>query len=515
MNGTHQGPGAPGSGGDRTRRSLRAGVAALFAASSLSFIVVAVSYVVYSKLLSPDLFGLYAIASAIGTLGVTVLDGGMKNTVIKASRELTGAEEGTLTFVMTGGALALVALMLAASGLMITWFPAAGRDYRFLALFGALYLISWPFMVLQTAHLERRLDYTRVASIESVGLVLERALPVALLLLTRQGIYSFAWGLAAGRLFRVTSLNLRHPQPIRIPSMADVRSVLPLAAEGAWLQVSTAFCMVRDNLHVLLVGPLFGTVWVGYYAWGLQLSVMASQVFVQMSARVSLPLFASAGNDDDRWRTCLYQVRLLGVAIGPVLAMLLLVVPTVDARFFGGRWSPAVVLLPLLFIRMLSSLAATPLGPLLMVERGSRVYAQANIAWTVIEVVVSAVALVMLGPSGLAWTYATVGWIGLWLYLAHPGNRTRPRPIQRFGALISVFLLRPGEAIALGALVAAAAYMRSPFAVFANHLGLFAGAMAVLAAAYASERDVRRFFADFSSRANAGKRATAFFTRSH
>ena len=431
---------------------------------------------------------------------MTVLDGGMKNTVIKAPRELTRVEEGTLTCVMTAGALLLLVLLVAAAGPVVRFFPAAGRDYRFLALFGALYLVSWPFMVLQTAHLERQLAYARVAWIESAGLVLERGLPVVLLMATRQGIYAFAWGLAAGRLFRVASLNARHPQPFHLPSMADLRSVLPLAAEGAWLQVSTAFCMVRDNLHVLLVGPMFGTVWVGYYAWGLQLSVMASQVFVQMSARVSLPLFASARGREDRWRTCLYQVRLLGAAIGPVLALLLLVVPTIDGRFFGGRWSAAVALLPLLFMRMLSSLAATPLGPLLMVERGSRAYARANIAWTLAEAFVAAVSLVVAGPSGLAWTYALVGWVGLWLYLVATRGGDQSHPTRDVGSLLAALLLRPGLAAALAVLAMSAALSGSFIAVYSNLAGPAACAAAALTLAYACERDARtaiaRLFTD-------------------
>ncbi len=471
------------------RRPLREGVLALFGANTLSFAVVAVSYLLYSRLLSPDVFGLYAIASTIGTLGVTVLDGGMKNTVIKAPRDLTAVEEGTLAFVMTAGAVVLLALLAAAGGPVVRWFPAAGRDYRFLALFGGLYLVSWPFMALQTAHLERALHYRRVAWIESGGLVLERGLPVVFLLATRQGIYSFAWGLAAGRLFRVVSLNVGHPQPIRVPSVADLRSVLPLAAEGAWLQVSTAFCMVRDNLHVLLVGPLFGKAWVGYYAWGLQLCVMASQVFVQMSARVSLPLLAASGREE-RWRTCLYQVRLLGAAIGPLLAMLLVVVPPADARFFAGRWSAAVVLLPFLFVRMLSSLAATPLGPLLLVERGARPYAYANIAWTLFETGAAAAVLPMAGPAGLAWVQAAGGWVGLWIYAAMAGRVAEAGTLGRLAALLSTVLLRPGLAVALAALGAFFAYSRSPFAGAIGPIGVMGAAAGVLLAAYLVEKDL-------------------------
>jgi hypothetical protein len=165
-----------------------------------------------------------------------------------------------------------------------------------------------------------------------------------------------------------------------------------------------------------------------------------------------------------------------------------------------------VVLLPLLFVRMFSSLAATPLGPLLMVERGSRAYALANISWTVTEVVVAAAALSTVGPSGLAWTYALVGWVGLGIYLAPPGCRPRRWPLRRLGSLLSALLLRPGLAVALGSLAAVAAYRRSPFSVFANDLGLIAGAGAVLVVSYFAEDDVRRLFAALSNRANPGTR---------
>jgi len=54
--------------------------------------------------------------------------------------------------------------------------------------------------------------------------------------------------------------------------------------------------VARDNLHILLVGPLFGKEWIGYYAWALQICLVSSQVFAQISARVSLPLLAQAGS---------------------------------------------------------------------------------------------------------------------------------------------------------------------------------------------------------------------------
>ncbi|MFZ0282319.1 MAG: oligosaccharide flippase family protein, partial [Bacteroidales bacterium] len=373
------------------------------------------SYIAYSKLLSPQEFGLYSIALAIGMFGTLVLDGGLKTTIIKEANELTGEEQGTLSFLMIGFSIILLIIIIFLKQPLGYFFPSAQKDFQFLTIFAAVILLSYPFMVIPTAALERRFLYSKIGWIESIYFVLERGLPVFFLWWTKQGIYSFVWGLLLGRVFRVVALNLTYRTHLEIPSWGRVKRVMHLLREGLWFQLGLGFSQIRDNLHVLLVGPLFGKEWVGYYAWGFQLCLMASQVFVQISSRISLPMFAQAENFEKRWQACLYQIKLLTILTAPVLVTLPMVLPSLDQHFFHGKWVVAISIIPLLFFRMLAGMALTPLAILLLVERGARSLALLSIFFTAIEAAGAILLLMLIGPKGLAWSCAITVWLGVYL----------------------------------------------------------------------------------------------------
>ena len=395
--------------------SLKKGVVSLFVSYTLSFIAIGFSYIAYSKLLSPQEFGLYSIALAIGMFGTFFLDGGLKTTIIKGSNDLTRDEQGTLSFLMVAFSLILLVGIIFLRQPLVYFFPSAQQDLQFLGVFAAVILLSYPFMVIPTAALERRFLYSKIGWIEAVYFVLERGSPVFFLWWTNQGMYSFVWGLLLGRVFRVMALNLAFRTYLHIPSWGRVKRVLHLLREGLWFQLGVGFSQIRDNLHILLVGPLFGKEWVGYYAWGFQLCLMASQVFVQISSRVSLPMFAQAENFEKRWQACLYQIKLLAILIAPVLVTLPMVLPSLDQHFFQGKWQIAITLIPLLSFRMLAAIALSPLGTLLLVERGSRTFSLLSIFWTTIETAGAILLLLLLGPKGLAWSCAITVWTGVYL----------------------------------------------------------------------------------------------------
>jgi O-antigen/teichoic acid export membrane protein len=182
--------------------------------------------------------------------------------------------------------------------------------------------------------------------------------------------------------------------------------------------------VIRDNLHTLLVGPLFGKEWIGYYAWAFQICLVSSQVFAQISARVSLPLLAQAKSFQERWSRCLYQVRLLAMLTVPVLCGVWLVLPTMNYHFFRGKWQPAVAIVPLLFLRMVPGIATTPIGPLIMVQKGGRSFAKVSLLWTLAEIAGASLLLFALGPTGLAWSCAVMVWVGLWFMLVALGQNS-------------------------------------------------------------------------------------------
>jgi O-antigen/teichoic acid export membrane protein len=473
-----------------SRAAVRRSVVSLFAANAVSFATLGLSYLVYSRLLSPVQFGLYSTALVIGTFGQLILDGGLKNTIIKAPTPPDREQQGTVVFLMAASSVVLVAA-LALGGQPLGWlYPAARQDYQFLAVFGALYLLSYPWLAVPTAFLERGFAYRRVAVVESVGQVLERALPALFLVVTPLGMSSFLAGLLLGRGFRVVAINLSYRAPVHVPRWSQVRDAAHLIREGGWLQLGTFASQVRDSLHVLIVGPLFGQAWVGYYGWCMQLAVISSQAFVQISARVSVPVFAQSAGFEARWRHCLVQIRLLTILTVPVMTAALLTLPSVNAHLFHDKWRPALAILPLILLRMLPGLATTPVGALVMVARGGRALAAALAKWTALELAAGLVLSLLLGPSGLAWSYAVVVWVGLLVL-----ERTLDvRPRQLLVDTAKAILGRPSLAIAvllagllIGALAMAGELTALPVVL------VVPPAVAIVAAAYLSERDVRRY----------------------
>jgi O-antigen/teichoic acid export membrane protein len=469
---------------------VRRSVMSLFAANAVSFAMLGLSYLLYSRLLSPSQFGLYSTALVIGTFGQLILDGGLKNTIIKAPSPPDRDQQGTIVFLMAASSLVLVVALALGAQPIQQFYPAARQDYQFLAVFGALYLISYPWLAVPTAFLERGFAYRRVAVIESGGQILERATPALFLLLTPLGMNSFLLGLLLGRAFRVVAVNLSHRAPFHVPGLRQIREAWHLITEGAWLQLGTFSSQVRDSLHVLIVGPLFGQAWVGYYGWCLQFALITSQTFVQISARVSVPVFAQSEGFETRWRHCLAQVRLLTILTAPVMMVALLVLPSVNAHLFHGKWALALTILPLILLRMLPGMATTPVGTLVMVHRGGRTFAIAIVLWTILEIAGGLALSLLLGTVGLAWSYATVVWAGLLVLLL--ALRVDPARLVRDTA--KAILGRPSLVVAVlvaGLLIAGLAAAGKLVAM--SYLILVLPAGAIVLAAYLSEGELRRY----------------------
>jgi PST family polysaccharide transporter len=478
---TDEGPG---------RGVVRRSVLSLFTANAVSYATLALSYLVYSRLLAPAQFGLYSTALVIGAFGQLILDGGLKNTIIKAQDPPDREQQGTVVFLMAASSVVLVVALALGGQPIGRFYPAARQDYQFLAIFGAVYLLSYPWLAMPTAFLERGFAYRRVALIESVGQVLERALPALFLILTPLGMTSFLVGVVLGRGFRVVAFNVAYRAAVHVPTWAQVRDAAHLVREGAWLQLGTFVSQVRDSLHVLIVGPLFGQVWVGYYGWCMQLAVVTSQAFVQISARVSVPMFAQSTGFEPRWRHCLLQVRLLTILTAPVMTSALIVAPSFNAHLFHGKWQPALGILPLVFLRMLPSMATTPVGVLVMVDRGGRTLAITLTVWTAVELVSALVLSLALGPTGLAWSLALAVWPGLFILLQALGMR----PIHLLAEIIAAIMGRPSlvTAVALAGVLIAVLATRGLLAALPEAVVVIPAA-AIVATAYLSERDIRHY----------------------
>ncbi|HZQ18943.1 MAG TPA: oligosaccharide flippase family protein [Terriglobales bacterium] len=468
---------------------MKSKVLKLFAANTFSYLLVGLSFIAYSRLLSPSEFGTYGAAFALASMLALVLDGGIKTTIIKMSRELTDAEEVTILCLMLCGAGLITLLFALLQSPMLRWKPQLAADYHFAVLFVGSALIFYPLVTLPTARLERRLDYGHIAWIESTSMLLERGAPAIFLIAFHSGVYAFFWALLLSRSFRLCALSIFHYPAIWRFSFRTVHEAFHLLHEGSWIQLGSLANVVRDNLPLLLVGPFFGKVWIGNYTWALQVCQISSQAFAQISARVSLPIFAQQNDFEARWPSYLQQIRLLATLTAPVLCAVWLILPSVNTRLFHGKWAPALALVPLLFLRMLPGLATTPLGPLVLVHCGGFIYAKLSCIWTTCEFLAALLCLYCIGPTGLAWSYAFMVWVGLGLMLSPLSEARR----HLTGPLITQILRRPSLAFSVIAALSLAFVLRDVSSKYGDNIWLFGTlASVIVLAAYCLEPEMRQ-----------------------
>jgi O-antigen/teichoic acid export membrane protein len=390
---------------------------------------------------------------------------------------------------MLGGAALITILFYLLQRPILAWKSQLAQDYRFAVLFVGASLLFYPLVTLPTARLERRLDYGHIAWIESASTLLERGAPAFILIWLHAGVYSFLWALLLSRTFRVVTLSFFHRPAIRSWCFSQVSHSFHLVREGSWIQLGSLANVIRDNLPVLLVGPFFGKAWIGNYTWAMQVCQISSQAFAQLSARVSLPVFARELNFQTRWPKCLQQIRLLTILTGPVLCGIWIVLPVLNMCLFHGKWAGALILIPPLFLRMLPGLATTPIGPLLIVHRGGGVYARVVGMWTLIEIAGALLFITLLGPQGLAWSYGCMVWFGLWLMLAAMGQNRHELAKQ----LARQIFRRPGLVFAVTAAIAFTLLLKTAKLGSPQNLVVVGSvASAVIVGSYLLEPDVRR-----------------------
>lgn len=448
--------------------AFKRGVVSMTVANAVALAMALFGYILYSRFMTPAEFGIYAGALAIAKLGTTVLDGGLKITLVKHNEVVAPGILHTLFMYSTVVSI-LAVLLLTTIVLTLAALNFLESDNAlFFTLYSAAYFLTYPFLFIPLAQLERQQHFTPVARAEMLSVSIEYALPAFLWLLVAPGFWSFilaAWiarGLRAGLiLFASKDRGWLSGSPA--PQWHASKLLL---REGLSLQIAVSLGMLRDNIHLLLVGPWFGKEWAGLYAWALQLCAVASQIFVQTAARVALPALRLTQGMDSRWKATMTQIAWLTIFTAPPLVFLTDIARVANEELFNSKWTAALILMPFIIVRMLPGLATTPLGSLVLAERDARTYAVANAWWTGSEIVVAALLLWLYGPIGLAWSYAFMGWLGVGAFVSQ-----LPLP-ARFISLLPSLLLRPSL---WGAVALVLGYRWGVI-----HLGLGSDLMAVL-----------------------------------
>ncbi|PYN43125.1 MAG: hypothetical protein DMD95_14805 [Candidatus Rokuibacteriota bacterium] len=301
-------------------------------------VVTAGGSIALARLLTPEVFGLYAILVFVITAGVRASELGLGAALIQR-RDLDPAAGLGVAFTATFGlALALGAAIAAAAPLVARW-PGVSSDVtapvRWLALLVVLSSLRMPAMVL----LERRLAYLPLTVAETADTVTFHAVAIAAAI-AGAGLWSFVMGALAARVVNLVVLwgAARWRPTLRW----SWRELAPVMKFGILFQGSILVAIAGDAVVPIFVTAWSGVTGVGFLNWAATLAFLPLQV-VSIAGRVLFPALSSLQADRERFAEATARaLNRVTAVLYPAAALLLAGADPVVRLIFGEAWLPAI-----------------------------------------------------------------------------------------------------------------------------------------------------------------------------
>lgn len=429
-----------------TQRVATTALWSLAGANLLALLASATAAACYARWLDSSALVLWAAALAVARAGLLLLDGGIKTALVRRADLPDRATLRRLVRLSAGCAMLLSSAVAVVAWTLWRMDRLGAGEAVLLATYTAAYLLPYPPQCAALARLERQHRFGPVGRAEGASVLIEFVLPAALVQVGTPWWCAFAAAVLLARGLRsVWIVHAARALVDRATTTPGPRAGAVLH-EGLGVQVVAVLSMLRDQTHLWLLAPWFGSHWAGMYTLALTACALVGQASVQTASRIALPWLRGV-DPALRWPQVLAQTRLLALCTLPPLALLPAWLAHADAAWWGGRWADAVLLAPWLALRMLAGVATTSLGAWLMVARSPWRSAGAHAAWTACEVALAALALHLAGPTGLALAAAFTAWLGVLLFLSAADPQA---PLwRRFAALALVLLARPSSWAAL------------------------------------------------------------------
>lgn len=300
--------------------------------------VTAAGGIALARLLTPEMFGLYAIVLFVITLGVRFSELGVGAALIQR-RDLDVATGLSAAFTATFALALVLGGVIAAAAPVVGRWPGVSSDVtapmRWLALLVVLSSLRMPAMVL----LERQLAYLPLTIAETADTVTFYVVAIAAAL-AGGGLWSFVLGALAARAVNLAVLwsATRWRPTLRW----NRRELAPVLKFGLLFQGSVLIGVAGDAVVPTFVTAWSGIAAVGFLNWAAALAFLPLQI-VSIAGRVLFPALSNLQADSRRFSEATARaLNRVTTILYPVAALLLAGADPVVRLIFGETWAAAV-----------------------------------------------------------------------------------------------------------------------------------------------------------------------------
>jgi len=357
------------------------------------------STVVVARILTPDDYGVIAMAAPVLAFVLLFQDLGLSAVTIQA-RTISDEQSNTLFWVTLAASAGVTLLLLAVSPL-VSWFYQDARIGYITAASAAIVIITGAGLQ-HLALLTRELRFRAVARVVLVGAVLNFLATIGLAFWLRSYwaiLFGNVAGAAAQSVAAWTSQNWR---PSRRASLRRTGAMLKFGGALAGFDILNFFSRNMDNI---LIGRIWGAGPLGLYDRSYSLMMAPIQLIRAPVARVMLPVMTRLVDRPDRYRLAyLSSLRAVLLLTAPAAAVAIATSNELVPLLLGDRWNGAS---PIFFWLALGSLylpVASSTGVLFISTGRGRSLLLWGVFSSITTILAFAVGL-SWGPTGVAKAY--------------------------------------------------------------------------------------------------------------
>lgn len=302
-----------------------------------------VVFIVLTRLLSPEAFGLVAMATVFTSFVSVFSEQGLGQAIVQRDHlEPEHLDTAFWTNMIVGSGLTVAGVLL--SGLV-------ANIYKEPALQPIVTALSITFLITalsstQQALLQRELNF-RVLSISNLIAAFIGGIIAIVMAVMGAGVYSLvAKTLITGLVFVVILWYVSPWHPRFRFSKVHFYDLFGFGVSMVGIRITN---FLRTRLDDFLIGIFLGAEVLGYYTVAYRLGRLTLDMFTGVMGNVSISMFSRLQNDFDRLCQALYKVTgMAGLITFPIFMGLAVLAPDLIVALSGEQWLPSAPIMRIL-----------------------------------------------------------------------------------------------------------------------------------------------------------------------
>lgn len=292
--------------------------------------------IILARLLAPEMFGLIAMLNIFISIGPALIDGGMTSSLIR-TRDPDQLDYSTVF--MTNMSVSIVVYCL-----VFFLAPSIASFYDQETLKGilrvyALTFVIRAFVAVHIAKLTKEMNFKTLMKLQIPSTITGGIVGIVMAY-NGYGVWSLVWlNLSQTIVFTIQNWLFIKWRPSFVFNKERYKHHFNF---GYKITLSGLLDATYSDAYRIVIGKFFSPTMTGYYN---QAETLRSFPVIQLSAvlnKVTYPLFSGFNDDVQLKRSYKAAMKLLLLAVVPVMMVLIVVANEVFLILFGQKWLPAV-----------------------------------------------------------------------------------------------------------------------------------------------------------------------------